>query len=35
MLDGEPWEHLVPQAVVDVVREIQGVERLQRIAGSD
>jgi len=35
MLDGKPWEHLVPQAVVDVVREIQGVERLQRIAGSD
>ncbi|NLA31239.1 MAG: nicotinamide-nucleotide adenylyltransferase [Methanomicrobiales archaeon] len=35
MLDGEPWEHLVPPAVVDVVREIRGVERLQRIAGSD
>jgi nicotinamide-nucleotide adenylyltransferase len=35
MLDGEPWEHLVPTAVVDVIREIHGVERLQRIAGSD
>ena len=35
MLDGEPWEHLVPPAVVDVIREIHGVERLQRIAGSD
>ena len=35
MLEGEPWEHLVPPAVVDVVREIHGVERLQRIAGSD
>lgn len=22
MLDGEPWEHLVPPAVVDVIREI-------------
>ncbi|HOI14118.1 MAG TPA: nicotinamide-nucleotide adenylyltransferase [Methanoculleus sp.] len=35
MLDGEPWEHLVPQAVVDVIREIRGVERLQQIAKSD
>ncbi len=35
MLDGEPWEHLVPPAVVDVIHEIHGVERLQRIAGSD
>ncbi len=35
MLDGEPWEHLVPTAVVDVINEIRGVERLQRIAGSD
>ncbi|MDK2890930.1 MAG: nicotinamide-nucleotide adenylyltransferase [Methanoculleus sp.] len=35
MLDGEPWEYLVPPAVVDVIREIHGVERLQRIAGSD
>ncbi|WP_292410881.1 MULTISPECIES: nicotinamide-nucleotide adenylyltransferase [unclassified Methanoculleus] len=35
MLDGEPWEHLVPPAVADVIREIRGVERLQRIAGKD
>jgi nicotinamide-nucleotide adenylyltransferase len=35
MLDGEPWEHLVPPAVVEVIREIRGVERLQRIARSD
>jgi len=35
MLNGEPWEHLVPQAVVDVIHEIQGVERLQRISRSD
>ncbi len=35
MLDGEPWEHLVHPAVVDVIQEIHGVERLQRIAGSD
>ena len=35
MLDGEPWEHLVPPAVVDVIREIHGVERLRQIARSD
>ena len=35
MLDGEPWEHLVPPAVVDVICEIHGVERLQQIARSD
>jgi nicotinamide-nucleotide adenylyltransferase len=35
MLSGEPWEHLVPGAVVEVIREIDGVERLRRIAQSD
>ncbi|HOB17601.1 MAG TPA: nicotinamide-nucleotide adenylyltransferase [Candidatus Methanoculleus thermohydrogenotrophicum] len=35
MLNGEPWEHLVPPAVVAVIREIRGVERLQRVARSD
>jgi nicotinamide-nucleotide adenylyltransferase len=35
MLNGEPWEHLVPPAVVEVIREIRGVERLRQIAGSD
>jgi nicotinamide-nucleotide adenylyltransferase len=35
ILNGEPWEHLVPPAVVEVLREIRGVERLQRISGSD
>ncbi len=35
MLEGKPWEHLVPPAVVDVIREIRGVERLRQIAGSD
>ena len=35
MLDGEPWECLVPPAVVDVIQEIHGVERLRQIAGSD
>ncbi len=35
MLKGEPWEHLVPEAVVDVIREIGGVERLRQIARDD
>jgi len=35
MLSDEPWEHLVPQAVVRVIREIDGVERLRQIARSD
>lgn len=35
MLFGEKWEELVPQAVVDVLDEIDGVQRLIRIYGSD
>ncbi len=35
MLCGEPWEHLVPPAVVTVIREIDGVERLRQIAKDD
>ncbi len=35
ILNDEPWEHLVPPAVVDVIHEIRGVERLQRIVRSD
>jgi nicotinamide-nucleotide adenylyltransferase len=35
MLAGDGWEHLVPPAVVRVIREIDGVERLRQIARSD
>ena len=35
MLAGEPWEHLVPRAVVEVIKEINGVERLREIARKD
>ena len=35
MLDGEPWEHLVPPAVVNVIKEVHGVERLRQIARTD
>ncbi len=32
MLGGEDWEKLVPGAVVDVIKEIRGVERLKAVA---
>lgn len=31
----EPWEHLVPEAVVRVIREIRGVERMQDLDRDD
>ena len=35
MLEGDPWESLVPADVVRVIEEIKGVERLCQIAGDD
>jgi len=35
MIHGRDWEDLVPPAVVDVIEEIDGVERLRRIAETD
>ena len=35
MLCGENWEELVPPAVIEVIREISGVERLRELAKSD
>jgi nicotinamide-nucleotide adenylyltransferase len=35
MLTNEPWTHLVPNAVINVIEEIEGVERLKTIADSD
>lgn len=35
MLDGEKWEHLVPDAVVEAVKEIGGEERLRKIEQTD
>jgi nicotinamide-nucleotide adenylyltransferase len=32
ILCGEKWEHLVPDAVVDVIDEIRGIERLKEVA---
>lgn len=35
MLSGDEWQNLVPHAVTDVIDEIDGVRRLQQIAGTD
>src|SRR6056297_901709 len=35
MVAGEDWERLVPDAVVEVVEEIDGIDRIQQISDSD
>ncbi|WP_224450163.1 nicotinamide-nucleotide adenylyltransferase [Haloprofundus salilacus] len=35
MIEDDDWQHLVPPAVVDVVDEINGIERIQRVSDSD
>jgi len=35
MIHGDPWEDRVPQDVVDVVEEIDGLDRLRTIADED
>ncbi len=35
MLKGEPWEDLVPKAVIRVVKEVQGIKRLYDLVKSD
>lgn len=35
MLSNEPWEHLVPIAVVNVIKEINGVQRLKDVFKND
>ncbi len=35
MLSDEPWEHLVPIAVVNVIKEIDGVRRLKDVSRND
>jgi nicotinamide-nucleotide adenylyltransferase len=35
MLKGERWENLVPPAVIQVIKEIDGTERLAQIARDD
>ena len=35
MIEGGDWRSLVPAAVVDVIEEIGGIERIQRISATD
>jgi nicotinamide-nucleotide adenylyltransferase len=35
MLNGEPWKNLVPHSVVEMLKEIEGVERLRQISQKD
>ncbi|WP_050032018.1 nicotinamide-nucleotide adenylyltransferase [Halorubrum halophilum] len=35
IIHGRNWTDLVPDAVVDVIREVDGVERIRRIAETD
>ncbi len=35
MLEGDKWEHFVPEKVVEIIREIDGVKRLKTVAQSD
>jgi nicotinamide-nucleotide adenylyltransferase len=35
MIEGDNWESLVPDAVVEVVEETGGLERIQRVSDSD
>jgi len=35
MIHGRDWQALVPETVVDVIEEIDGVERIRRIAETD
>ena len=35
MVEGEDWERLVPDAVVEVIGEIDGIDRIQQISDSD
>ncbi len=35
MIADDGWEELVPPAVVDVIEEIDGIERIQQVARSD
>jgi nicotinamide-nucleotide adenylyltransferase len=35
MINGEPWKNLVPPEVIQVLKEIDGVERLRQISLND
>jgi nicotinamide mononucleotide adenylyltransferase len=35
MLRNEPWQHLVPQAAIEVIEQIDGVNRLKEVSRED
>ncbi len=35
ILKGEPWEEFVPKAVIDVIEEVGGIERIRDLAKND
>jgi nicotinamide-nucleotide adenylyltransferase len=35
MIEGGEWRHLVPEAVVQVIEEVGGIERIQRVSETD
>ncbi|MCS7119091.1 MAG: nicotinamide-nucleotide adenylyltransferase [Archaeoglobaceae archaeon] len=35
MLEGVEWEKFVPKAVIEVIKEIGGIERIREISGKD
>ena len=35
MIEGEPWQDLVPDAVIEMIRDVNGVERLQQVSKGD
>ena len=35
MLEGEDWEKYVPKSVAEIIKEIDGIKRIQEISGRD
>jgi nicotinamide-nucleotide adenylyltransferase len=35
MLKGEKWEKFVPESVIEIINEINGVKRLRAVTQSD
>jgi len=35
MQNGKSWEHLVPHAIEKIIHQVEGIERIKMLAGSD
>jgi nicotinamide-nucleotide adenylyltransferase len=35
MIEGGEWQHLVPDPVVEVIDEVDGIRRIQRVSETD